>query len=298
MPKRSLQALLYALKLALTAYIIWRIFQKIELAAVLSTFVHQPLWLLSALLLLSLVRHWGQFANWAHSLQINPQYLPNRKEQLESYLIGLPLRFAVPGGSASAGKVLFVSNTSRWASLLSFGSERGFMTWTTWSYAFAAALVYYPAIPLWLRLAGFLLCFSAPLWTYYLLGLGPKTRPLQPGYARYAPRISLIQVLIAFLSYIQYWLILRQILPIDFGASFVRMALTQFSNSIPITVAGLGLRESFAIHFLAGAGFSASQAVSATLTLFIIQDLLPALPGLVLLLRTQKKANVVRNAGD
>jgi hypothetical protein len=66
------------------------------------------------------------------------------------------------------------------------------------------------------------------------------------------------------------------------------MALTQFSNSIPITVAGLGLRESFAIHFLKTAGITAEQAVSATLSLFFIQDVLPALIGTWFLVRTKK----------
>jgi len=50
----------------------------------------------------------------------------------------------------------------------------------------------------------------------------------------------------------------------------------------------LGLREGFAIHFLAGIGFSAEKAVSASLTLFFIQDVLPALIGIYYLIIGKK----------
>jgi len=286
------------LKVCLTALILWGVFARIDLKALWTGIAALPLWLLPALVLLSLIRHWGQFINWCYSLQINPKYIPDRKEQLVSYLIGLPLRFAVPGGSASAGKVFFVSNSSRWASLFSFAMERAFLTWSTWTYAFAAALIYYRNFPLWLRLGLLILTLTAPLWGYWLLGTSPKTRWLKPGYARYAPRISAIQTGIAALSYVQYWLILNQIHPISFWESTLRMSLTQFSNSIPFTVGGLGLREGFAIHFLAGAGFDASQAVTATLTLFAVQDLLFALPGLLLLMFNKSRRSDYAHAGN
>ena len=111
-------------------------------------------------------------------------------------------------------------------------------------------------------------------------------------------RISAIQTGIAALSYVQYWLILNQIHPISFWESTLRMSLTQFSNSIPFTVGGLGLREGFAIHFLAGVGFDASQAVTATLTLFAVQDLLFALPGLLLLMFNKSRRSDYAHAGN
>ncbi len=98
-----------------------------------------------------------------------------------------------------------------------------------------------------------------------------------------------LQVANSLLTYLQYWLILNSFLPISRWETWLRMALTQFSNTIPITVGGLGLREGFAIHFLKGAGFTAEQAVSATLSLFIIQDILPALLGIYFLARTSRK---------
>ncbi len=280
--------ILYLLRLLITGYILWRIAARIELSEVWRSLLSLPWWLVVFLLFSTLVRHWGQYRNWSYALQLNPSYQPHKREMLASYLIGLPLRFVIPGGSASAGKILFVNNSSRWASLFSFGAERAFLTWCTWTYAFGAALFFYAGIPLWLRILVFVLCLTAPLWAYWLMGLNERTRTLQTNYARFAPRMVVIQLSIAFLSYLQYWLILRQMLPLGFWQSTIRMALTQFSNSIPITVAGLGLRESFAIHFLSGAGFSASQAVSATLSLFFFQDILPALPGIGILLKVQK----------
>jgi glycosyltransferase 2 family protein len=66
------------------------------------------------------------------------------------------------------------------------------------------------------------------------------------------------------------------------------MSLTNISNSIPITISGLGLREGFAIHFLKDFGFGAEQAVAATLSVFLMHDVIPALVGAIVLLRARK----------
>jgi hypothetical protein len=279
---------LFVLKLALTVAILWQIFRKIDLTEVGRNLLGLPWWLFLVLLLITLIRQWGQYRNWSFSLRLSPAYVPHRGRELVSYMVGNPLRFVIPGGSGSIGKIMFVNNSSRWASLLSFGAERAFMTWSTWTYALAAALAFYAGVPLWIRVAAFVICIFAPLWAYPLLGLGQRSQALKPHYRKLVPRIVAIQLMISALSYLQYWLILLRIREIGFLDSLLRMALTQFSNSIPVTVAGLGLRESFAIHFLDGAGFSAAQAVSATLTLFVIQDVIPALAGLPLLIQSHK----------
>lgn len=240
------------------------------------------------LICLTAIRHLAQYHNWLAALSINPAFTKHRREVLHSYLIGLPLRFAVPGGHASFAKIFFISNSSRSASFWSTALERGFMTWGTWTMAALAALYYYSNQPLALRLAAIVFCTALPILLYFLLGTKKDWQYLQASYRKQAPRMMFLQIAANLISYLQYWLILSSVLNIGWWQSTIRMALTQFSNSIPITVAGLGLRESFAIHFLKTAGITAEQAVSATLSLFFIQDVLPAIIGTWFLIKAKK----------
>ncbi|MDP2174022.1 MAG: lysylphosphatidylglycerol synthase domain-containing protein [Candidatus Cloacimonadaceae bacterium] len=287
--KPLLKPLFFALKLLLTGYILWRIFARIAFVDVLQSILELPTWLILFLILSSVLRHLIQYQNWRFSLQLNPFYRENKRDVLTSYLIGLPLRFLIPGGSASMGKVLFVDNSSRHASLFSFGAERAFQTWATWTFALAAGLFYFGGSALVWVLVGFAVIALAPLWAYGIFGLFEKSRVLMDGYRQKAPKIASLQLFGALIMHLQYWLILRQSGVIPLFQSLMRMSLTNFANSIPVTVAGLGLRESFAIHFLADAGFNPAQAVAATLTLFIFQDILPGIAGAFVLLSAKRK---------
>lgn len=266
----------------------WRIAGKIDFSVALRDMFGLPVAVVIVLICLSFLRHLAQYYNWLYSLSINPGFTKNKAEVLRSYLIGLPLRFAVPGGAASIGKIFFISNSSRSASFWSTALERGFMTWGTWTMAAMAALVYYRNLALGVRLLAVVFSLTLPLMLYLILGLIPKWRFLKASYIKKTPHMMSLQIVANLIAYLQYWLILNSILSIGWWQSTIRMALTQFSNSIPITVAGLGLREGFAIHFLKTAGISAEQAVSATLSLFFIQDVLPALIGTYFLVRAKK----------
>ncbi|MDD4309934.1 MAG: lysylphosphatidylglycerol synthase domain-containing protein, partial [Candidatus Cloacimonetes bacterium] len=123
-----------------------------------------------------------------------------------------------------------------------------------------------------------------------ILGMKQQWKAIQKPYLQQAPKMMSLQIANTLITYLQYWLILNLFIPITWLNACIRMGLTQFSNSIPITIAGLGLRESFAIHFLRSTGINAEQAVSATLSLFLIQDVLPALVGAYFLIRTKRIA--------
>jgi len=287
-----IKLLLYILKLLITAYILHIVFKDIDFRELLRSMLRLPLWMFIILCGASFLRHWAQLRNWRHALSLKPSYKMNSRDVLKSYLVGLPLRFAVPGGPASLGKVFWVDNSSHMASVLAFGIERAFLTWATWSFASGAGLFYFTAIPVWIRLLVFGLCISAPLWGIPILKAWPRGRSALPAYKKLSPRMALLQVGAALIAYSQYWLILNTHVQISWPSSLKLMALTNFSNSIPITLAGLGLRESFAVHFLDGAGFSAAQAISTTLSLFVVQDIIPALIGLLVFLTRKKPSGV------
>ncbi len=286
---RAFKLILFILKVAFSAFILWRIAAKVDLSLAVKGISSLSVPIIFALVLITVLRHLCQYVNWLFSLQINPEFKAAKGEVFGSYMIGLPLRFAVPGGHASLAKVLYISNSSKLASLWSTFLERGFMTWSSWCFAAAAGFFYYSRFSPWLFMGIFMLCLLLPEFIKLGLSYKPEWQALKKNYNTYAPRMLILQVTNSLLTYLQYWLILNSFFAISGWETWIRMALTQFSNTIPLTIGGLGLREGFAIHFLKGAGFSAEHAVSATLSLFIIQDILPALAGLGFLLRARRK---------
>lgn len=296
--KRISRITVWILKLGLTALILWSIFHKMDFQQVLSSFVSQPAWLLLLLLLLSTLRHAGQFLTWGYALQINPNHRVNWREVLNSYMISQPLRFVIPGGFGMTGKVLYITNSSVWSTGLSYVIERAMIIWGIWAAASVAGAFYYTRIQLWARLLIVAAVLFGPVWGYFILGLKEKWHHLRDNYLRYAPRIVGIQFFLALVAHFQYWLLLRPVMAISYGEALMRMSLTQVSMSIPITWVGLGLRESFAIKLLSEIGFQALEAVTATLTLFIIQDVVFALIGAVFFLRAKRIADFHRHGSD
>lgn len=275
-------------KLLLTAVILYYVFRGLEPRLILHNMLKLPLGVIFLLILSSFLRHCIQLQVWKLSLRLNPAYIWDARAELNSYLIGLPLAFIFPGGHASVGKMFWVKNTSHFASIIAYIAEKGYLTWAMWSFAAAAALMHYPNIPISLGMPLFLLLLSAPLWSEFLFLFWKQGAVYRRQYAKKAPLLALYQIAAAMIALSQYWLILNSIKEISYLDNFKLMSLTNFSNTLPITLAGLGLRESFAIHFLKNASFAASEAIAATLSLFVIQDVIPALVGLVALWKQKK----------
>lgn len=284
----------YVIRLVFSFALLYLIFSRIDLSAALSQAAHLPIPITFALILLSTLRHYIQFNNWRCALHLNPAYEYHAKEVAASYLVALPLRFALPGGHASFAKVFYLKNSSILASLISTTSERLFMTWSTWTFAAIAAWFYFPHWSIILRLA--MLIFSAfmPLWAALIMATNSKWKHFLPAYNLQAPRMMLLQIANTIIMYVQYFLILNVLGKISAIGTWLAMALTNVSNSIPITISGLGLREGFAIHFLDSWGFSSEQAVAATLSLFFFQDVIPALVGAVVLLRAKRPTGLTK----
>ena len=286
-PTPAKKKLSYVLKFGISGLILILIFGKLDLKLAWDMMRQVSGWVLAAVFMLSALRHYIQINNWRVALQMNPQYVLNKNQLWLSYFVGQPLRFLIPGGPASFAKILYVKNSSRLASLISTSVERLFLTWATWFFAALAAFLYLESLAWGLRFALLAFCALLPFGAAVILGCKKNWRQYQSSYLAAAPQMMLFQVANSAAMYLQYYLLLNAIGSITLINSYIGMALTNISNSIPITISGLGLREGFAIFFLKNFGFGAEQAVAATLGLFVFQDLLPALLGLVLLLKNK-----------
>ncbi|HRT60649.1 MAG TPA: lysylphosphatidylglycerol synthase transmembrane domain-containing protein [Candidatus Syntrophosphaera sp.] len=283
--KKVWRVLSLALKLLVTALILYGLFRRMDFGKVWQNLLNQPIWLILAILGLAVLRHWWQYLAWQYSLQINPLFVLKRKEVFESYMIGQALRFAVPGSWGIMGKVAYVSNSSKAASMISCMLERIYVTWSIFVFA-SLALLYLPhGIPAWARWLLFIGLLTLPVWLYFVTYLNQRWARLRAGYIRYAPRLTLLMIGATLINHFQYWLMLNLNQAVPFWDVVKRMSLSHLSYSIPVTVAGLGLKESFAISLLSKIGLQAESIASTILTIFIINDVVPALIGAGIFLR-------------
>lgn len=282
--KAVLKKLGYALKLLLSIVITWLVFRKIKLEDVVEGIVSIPLWMAGLVLLISVLRHYLQYQNWWLALQMNPNFVARKRDIQNSYLIGNLLRFMLPGGHGTFGKVFFIENSSRTATIVAVTSERAAQTWAVFLFAALGASYFYLDWALELRLILLGLIFLFPWFLWLVVRKHKALAEIKDGYRRDVPWMLTIQVCGALLTMLQYWLLLNNMRQISFPHTVFRMSLVQFSDTIPITISGLGLREGFAMHFLEDSGFSAKQAITATLGLFVFQDIFPAMVGLVVMI--------------
>ncbi len=278
----------FALKLIITGLILWGIFRKLDLYQVWQNLISQPPWLVFSILGVAVLRHGAQLLAWQLSLQVSPLYKLNRIEVFNSYMIGQALRFAIPGSFGMLGKLAYVQNSSPSAKFISYALERIFVNWSIYILASLSLLFLPQGISAWIRWLLFIFLATLPVWLYLLLLLNRKWQALRASYLKFVPGISLLVLASGFLHLFQYWLLLHLTEVISFWEVFKRMAISHISYSIPITVAGLGLKESFAISLFSKTNLLPEKIASTTLAIFIINDVLPALIGAGIFLRVKE----------
>ena len=289
MNKRWFKLSLSMLKLAVSVGILYFIFSRFKFSLVLRNIATLPLYVVLLMLITTLYKHYTQYIVWKNSLQFNPGFRHTWKQVFVSYMIGIPLRYLIPGGSAAYGKMFYVQNTSKIASAVAVTSEKFFMTWMSWLFGAMAVYVLYPTVAIGWRIALCIVTLSIPIMMYYVLGIFHQTRDLQANYAHKAPKLALIQFTYVCTTLFQMWVILNLYHPISFWNSSVHFSMVTLGSTIPITLFGLGLRESLAMYFFQPLGFRAEQAVAATLTLFVFHDMIPALIGTIIWLKSPKQ---------
>ena len=282
--------ILFVVKIGITLLILWYIFRQIDFSEVFRAASRLNLTIVALLLIISVIKFITQFKNWEACLRITTDYQPAKNEVLKSHFIGQALRFLIPGGHATFAKVYFVTNKKR-ATLFSIGIERFMQTWTNLWFASWAAMIYFKQFSINLRVGGVIIITLIPVIVYW------SSRALKKDswkvyfdqYIKIVPLITLRQFLFVLLTVTQYFLIINQYYTLGFASLLISVPLILFANIIPITYAGLGLRETFAIYLLRDFNILPEIAVTASLIVFLINSVLPALVGAILILTTKRK---------
>ncbi len=292
MDKIKKSKIIYILKIAITLTILFFIFKKISVHTLLSNFKHLGHTTVIILLLSSAVKYAIRFYNWGQYLKINPDYHPKNNEILKSTFIGTALQFLLPGGYGTFGKMYYIDN-DKGATFISVTLEKFFLTWTNLSAAAFASIFYFKQWPYHARIFSFVFMLSLPFLLFFaqIFLKKPKYEKFLDylkAYKKITPRIIALQCIYMFITFFQYHTIINHFASINFAKIIISTPLVILANSIPISYSGLGLRETFALEVFSKYGIQSEVILTATLTVFFINSVLPAIVGLGIILKQKR----------
>jgi glycosyltransferase 2 family protein len=280
----------YFIKIIITSIILYFIFRNINFHQLYLSFTKLKLSYILLIIVTAGIKIFIEYINWGHFLKINPEYNPKKSEIFSSHMIGHALRFLIPGGHAVIGKMYFVENEKK-LSFMSIGVEKFFQIWINLLFASFAAIFYFRNKFILPTILAFIFITFLPFIIYLLKHLDKK-KNLAIYFIQYwkiIPRIFIMQITYMFLTIFQYFILLNNFVSFHFFSAIVSIPLILFSNLIPITYAGLGLREKFAIEVLDKYNICKETAIATSLTVFIFNVLMPALIGLYYIIKRKRK---------
>ena len=284
--------ILFFIKIVITAIILYFILRKINFYLLIQNFSSIGFSTVILLILTTCIKLYTQYFNWGKLLKLNPDYKPQRAEIIKSYFIGDALRFLIPGGYGTFGKIYFVNNLKK-ATAFSIGIEKFFQIWINLFFASFASIFYFRNINIFLKLIIFILILLMPFLLYFFSKtiMKNKIKIFSKYYLKTTPQIIVMQIIHNFITFFQYFIILKSFVTISFLMVCIAVSLILVANIIPITYAGLGLRETFAIQVLSKFNISPEIAVAASLIIFFINLVLPAFAGLIFIIQSKKIKN-------
>ncbi|HNW59539.1 MAG TPA: lysylphosphatidylglycerol synthase transmembrane domain-containing protein [bacterium] len=294
-------------KVAIAIIVVAMLVRRIHAAELKSAMLQaRILWILPAVLLLGL-NLFFQYRRWALLVRRLQPQTPAR-QIFSSLLSGITLGFITPGRVGEFGRAFLIAGND-WPRLLG-------LTLLDKCYAFLTLLFFglIGMLPIlkretellvWLPLILIALSFFAVLFLLllhppFLAGILKKFRKhwenrnklariissLEHVPPLLAIRISLLALSQVLTYLLQFYLLIRAFSPLPLIRGLqALMATLWVKTMLPISIGDLGVRESAAIYFLGELGIPAAAAFDGSLLLFLINVLLPALTGLVLLLR-------------
>lgn len=290
--KNLSRIVIYVVKILLTSLILFFIFRKVDFSNVLHDFSKISVATLLILIITTIIKLSIQYSNWKKYLTLNPEYKSGRHEIMKSYFIGMALHFLLPAGIGFFGKMFFVNNKKS-ATAFSVGVERIFITWKNVFFASLAAIFYFQNVSKLFTIPICIIIFFVPLIIYNISHIiaNKNIKQYFNNYRKITPTIILLQIMFAFVSFFQYFILMNNFIKVSFYKILISVPLIHFSHILPISFSGFGVREVFAIEVFSKFNISPETAVTTTFTIFFINTVIPALIGLYFIL-THKKVKV------
>ena len=271
------------LKYPVTILILIIVLSKIDLGKVSGIVTELKPGFLSALVIISLLKIFLQYTNWSMFLKLNPESRLTFSQKITSFFVGISFRMISPGGVGVYGRMLYLPIGKK-DSFLAITYEKMIQGWCIIFLGSLASSLYFTELSFWFKFIIPLLALSLP---FIILLIFPLKKKYYSYFQQY--RLTLIPALVIqiatnLLTIFQYMIFLSNYTEFRFLDAFKSVPLVQAGNLLPITISGLGIREYLAVQVYPGLGISAELAVSCSLIVFSLSNLLPAFAGIIFLL--------------
>ncbi|MGC9363049.1 MAG: lysylphosphatidylglycerol synthase transmembrane domain-containing protein [Fidelibacterota bacterium] len=276
-----------ALKLFVSAGILYLIFTRTDIHHIGDALLMTGWRTVGLVLIAGLGIWWVEY--WRFYATVEPLLDGNIETPLwRVFFSGYAFRFVIPGGHGELGRMLFIGGRySR--RLLAYIIDKGslavvvlltgfFGVWTLYRqyssyYCFLLLVIPILILLLWIIFRKRRKVFTG-FGAYPYRAVLPKTIPL-----------SLLHILLMAL---QYWLVLR-CFDISFWAACGTVGVVMTALMLPISLAGLGVREWVSLQLLAQFDITREVALLAPLLVFLCNVLVPALIGVATLILFKMK---------
>jgi len=281
------QAFSFLLKYAVAGALLYYLLQKTDGRAIIEAVLSLKAEAFLTALLIAGLNLTLQFLRWKYLIEQHSSQF-SVSDLLPSFLAGFSLRLIVPGGHAEFAKVFMLPGRKR-GKILAFGWEKFFQTYLKLVLMLIVLPFFFKDLPFWTRALPLVL-IGIFLFLPVLLNQPFISRHLEKptGYYRIFSQTLLYTFLIYATLIMQYQALLSALHPLPVLKTSACVIFILGSGLIPISVAGLGVRENVALYFFTRLGVPAGIAVGISLLIFLMNHVLPALAGTVFVIRRRE----------
>ena len=277
----------FGVKLCISVGILYLIFSRIDLPRVGEVLLTTGWWRIGLIAIAGLGVWCVEYQRFVTAL------LPiiDRDKEMplwRGFFSGYAFRFVIPGGHGELGRMLFISGSySR--RLLAYIIDKG---------SLAVVVLLTGLIGIWTiyrqyRSYYWFLIIMIPILILLIGIIYRRLRRKISGIGKY-PYRTVLPITIPFsllhilLMALQYWLVLR-CFDVSFWAACGTVSVVMMALMLPVSLAGLGVREWISMQLLAQFDITREVALLAPLLVFLGNVLVPALIGVATLLLFKMK---------
>lgn len=279
--------LLFVLKYLIGFILLGWILARVDRTQMILTLTSISFPVLGTVLSVALLNILSQFLRWKFLIENHSNHY-NKNDLIPSFFAGFAFRLIIPGGHAEITKVFLLPGRKR-GKVVAFGIEKFFQTYIKSILILIALPLVFPEyrVLLWILAAvGVAAYFFLPL--IFKLSIMKRFQEKEINYNRIFIRTLLYSLAIFGCLILQYFILLNEFHMIDIWGTVLTVIFIWGAGLLPITVSGLGVRENLAVFFLARFGIPAYVAVGTALLIFFINSIIPAIIGLIYIIRRRK----------
>lgn len=271
------------------ALLIWLLLQ-IDRKQMLMALVTIPVDVILPVLLIAGLNLTGQFLRWKFLVEKHSNHY-QKSDLIPSFFAGFTFRMMLPGGHAEITKIFLLPGQKR-GKIVAFGIEKFFQTYIKFVFVALALPLVFPQYRLfsW-TIAGLAMAVYFFLPPLFRLSYLKQWQEKEINYNYIFIRTLFYSLAIFVCLIAQYYIVLNEFHYIGLTDSILAVIFIWGSGLLPITISGLGVRENIAVFFLIRHGIPAFAAVAASLLIFFINSVIPALIGLFFIYKRRKDLN-------